>query len=217
MHPQSVAAAYHLRHLRELLRHHLRYLDLALHVVVVLLEAAHPFHMLRIVGVVIVHVHRGQLIEALHEHTLTVGIDEAQRTSHLHHSPGLAPVLDSLQQSRRYLEVVDKVEPPEAHLMAVPALVGPAVDNRRHTSNHLPVLISQEVGRLTTLKRRVLIAAQRVHLIEIQERHGTVVPTIQIIVELHKLFQFFFGCYLTNFNHRRFTFTVSACKDKPNR
>ena len=100
MHSQPVAAAYHLRDLRELLGHLLGHLHLALHVVVVLLETVHLLHVLWIVGVVVVHVHRGQLVEALHEHTLTVGVDKAQWTGYLHHAPGLTPVLDNLQQGR---------------------------------------------------------------------------------------------------------------------
>ena len=152
MHPQSVALPDHLRQLRKFLRHDLRHLHLHLQIVVVLLEATHALHMLRVIRIVIIDVHRRELVEALYKHTLTVGIDESQRAGHLCHTLFTPPVLHRLQQGRTDFEVVDKVEPAKAHLMTIPALIGTTIDNRCHPANHLPVLKGEEILGLTALK-----------------------------------------------------------------
>ena len=190
MHLQTIAAAHHIRHLDEFLGHNLGHLHLTLHIVVVLLETAHLLNVARIIGVIVVYIHRGELIEALHEHAFTVGIDKTQRTCHLHHAPLAPPVLNGFQEGCRHLKVIDEVEPAEAHLMTVPTLIGPAVDDSRHAPHDLPVLIGQEILGLTTLERWVLVAAECGHLIEIEERHSTITTTIEVIIELNKLFQF---------------------------
>ena len=141
MHLQSVTALDQFGDLGELLGHLLGHLDLQLHVVVILLKPFHAFHVLRVVRIVIVDIHRGKLVETLDEHTLTVGVDKAQRTCHLRHAPFTAPVLYGLQQSGGDLEVVDEVEPAEAHLMTVPAPVGTIVDDGCHTTYDLLIPI----------------------------------------------------------------------------
>ena len=83
MHPQTVTALDQFGDLGKLIGHFLRHLDLQFHVVVILLKPFHAFHVLRVVRIVIVDIHCGQLVEALDEHTLTVGIDKAQRTGYL--------------------------------------------------------------------------------------------------------------------------------------
>ena len=66
-HLQVVAFAYHLGNLMELVRDYLRNLDLIFHIVIVLLKASQLFNMLLIVGIIIIDVHGGILIEAFNE------------------------------------------------------------------------------------------------------------------------------------------------------
>ena len=166
MDSKPVAFTHHLRDLRKLGRHHLGYLYLALHIVIVFLKALYLLHVLGIVGVVVVDIHGGQLIEAIDQHSLSIGINESQGTGNLTHSTLAAPVFDGFQQGGRNLNVIDEIEPAKAHLMAIPSLIGTAVNDGSHTSDDLPVPVSQEVFCLTTFKRRVFIMAERSHLVE---------------------------------------------------
>ena len=76
---QVIALAYHLRYLLHLLRHLLRYGDKLLYPVVILYKAQ-SLKVLAIVWEVMVGMHRRHSVEALHEQTLAVHIDEAHRT-----------------------------------------------------------------------------------------------------------------------------------------
>ena len=201
MDAQVVAFAHHLRNLRKLVGHHFRYLDPALHIIVVFLETLHLRHMLGVVGMVVVDIHGGEPVETFNEHALAVGVDEAQRTGYLCHTFLASPVFDGFQQGGRYFRVIDEVEPSEADGITVPAFVGPAVDDGGHSTYHLFVLIGQEILCLATLERRVLVAAQSGHFIGIEERHGTVVVAVQVVVELDKLLQFALGFNTFDLNH----------------
>ena len=77
MHTESIAFTNHLRNLGKLLRHNFGHFDLRLQIIVVLLETCQQFHVLGVVWEIVVDIHRCQLIEALDEHSLTVGIDKA--------------------------------------------------------------------------------------------------------------------------------------------
>ena len=134
---QSVALLHHLGYLVELMVFALGHFYAKLHIVVVLAEATYSLDVLRIVRVIVVDIHRRQFVETIHQHTLAVGIDEAQRPCHMGHTALTSPLLDCFEQCRRHLQVVDEVEPAEAHLMTVPALVGTVVDDGCHTSHHL--------------------------------------------------------------------------------
>ena len=213
MHSQAVALAYHLGDLCELLGHHLGHLHLHLHVVIVFLESCHLLHVARVVGVVVVDVHRGEFVEAVHEHTLAVGVDEAQRSGDFRHPFCPAPVLDGFQQGSRHLGVVDEVEPAEAHLVTVPPLIGAAVDDGGYPANGLTVLISHKIVGLAALERRVLVPSEGGHFVSVQIRHGAVVAPIQVVVELDKLLQSLPVCYSSYLNHYSGCSVLSRCKD----
>ena len=70
------------------------------------------------------------------------------------------------------------------------------VDDCRRTTHYLVVFESQEVFCLTALKRGILVALQRCHLVGIKVRHGKFVVVIEVVVELHELLQFLF-CFDT--------------------
>ena len=159
VYPQAVALLYHLRQLAELVGHSIRHTDLHLKIVVVLDKSIHPLHVKGVVGIVVVDVHRGQLVEALYEHALAVGIDESHGADDLRHPFRQSPRLDSLQQGLRHLDVVDEVEPAEANLPPGPSLIGTTVDDGSHAPHHLLILESQEILSLAALERRVPIGA----------------------------------------------------------
>ena len=97
MYAQSVAAAHHLGDLGKLRGHHLWYAHLQLHVVIIFLEAAYLLHVAWVVGIVVVDVHGGQFVEAINEHALAVGVDEAEGAGNLCHTLFPAPVFDSAE------------------------------------------------------------------------------------------------------------------------
>ena len=140
VYPQSIALPHHLCQLRKLIGHFLGHFHLALQIVIILLETLHLLHVPGIIGVIIVDIHGGELVETFYEHALTVGVDKSQRPGNLIHALCPAPVLNGLQQCLAHLNIVDEVKPSEAHLMAVPPFVGPAVDDGCHTTYDLPVL-----------------------------------------------------------------------------
>ena len=189
MHAEAIALLDQLGGLRKLIGHHLRNGDLILQVVVVLQVTPDTLDMLRIIGVVVVDVHRGQFVETLDEQTFAVGIDETQGAGNLVHALFTTPVLDGLQQGRTYLDIIDEVEPAETDGTTVPTLIGTVVDDRRHAASHLSVFISQEVLGLTAFKRRVLVASEGGHLIGIQKGHGVFTAAVKVVVKLDKLFQ----------------------------
>ena len=151
----------------ELVGHPLRHLHLAFHIVVVLFEAPQLLHVLRIIGIVVVDIHRGIFLKTFEEHTLAIHIGKTHRTNHLRHSAFTAPLLYCFQQGSRHFLVVYEVEPAEAHLLMLPAFVGTAIDNCCHSTHGAPVLISQKIVRLTAFKGCIAVAAQRVHLVRI--------------------------------------------------
>ena len=85
--------------------------------------------------------------------------------------------------------------------MAIPALIGAAVDDGSHTAYQLAILVSQEILGFATFKRGILIMAKGCHLIEIQIRHGKRVTTIQIIIKLNERLQFAATRDRTYFHH----------------
>ena len=68
MNTEVIAPAYHLCHLGKLLRHHIRHLHLCLHPVIGFLERSQLLDVLRVVGIVIVDIHRRQFVEAFNKH-----------------------------------------------------------------------------------------------------------------------------------------------------
>ena len=159
--------------------------------------------MLGVVGIVIVGIHRTDGVEALHEHSLTVGIGKAHRTHHLGHSPLAPPVLNSLYQRLTHLKIVDEIEPSEPHDLLLPALVGLAVDDGSDAPHHLTILPSQEICGLAVFKRGIPIMPQRVHLVKMQIRHIIRVVFVQVVPELYEGLKIFPRLYALDF-HRWF-------------
>ena len=189
MYTQVKALRYHLCDACKLIRNLLRYPDHALHVVVVLAEAAHALDMLRVVAVVVMGIHRGQGVEALHEHSFAIGVGKAHRSYHLEHTPLGSPLLHGLYQCLAYCQIIDEIEPSEAHDPLSPSLVSLMVDDGGHTAHHLVFFVSQEVISLTVLERCVLLFAQVVEFIEMQIGHIVGVVAVKIISELDECFQ----------------------------
>ena len=157
--------------------------------------------MLGVIGGVVVDVHGGELVEALDEHAFAVGVDESQRSGYLVHASGLSPVFDRFQQGGGYFGVVDEVEPSEADGLAVPSLIGTAVDDGRHAPHHLSVFEGHEILRLAAFERGVFIPAERSHLIGKEVWYGTIVIAIEVVVKLDELFQFPFRFNAFDLDH----------------
>ena len=198
---EVIATTHHFRDLRKLFGHYFRNLRPTLHPVVGFLEASQVLNVLRIIGVVVVDIHSCKLVKALNEHTFTIGIDETHGTNHLLHAPLTPPVLNGFQQGSRHFGIIDEVEPSEAYLTGIPAFIGVTIDDSSNTTHNLPVFISQEVVGLTIIKRRILLAVERVHFVEIEKWHSAIVAAIEIVVELHERTEFLFRGYFFNLNH----------------
>lgn len=95
---------------------------------------AHPFHVLRIVRIVVDGSHGTQLVEAFDKHSFGIHVGETQRTGDVGHSTLLTPLFDSADQGICHFGVVGKVDPSETDFPFVPGLVGPIVDDGGHTT-----------------------------------------------------------------------------------
>ena len=204
VHLQVIAAAYHLGNLSELLGNALGHLHLALHPVVVFLETAYLLHVTGIVVVVIVGVGGGIFAESLDEHAFAVGIGKAHRTNHLVHAPLASPLGNGVEQRLRHLDIVDEIEPSEAHALGLPTLVGLAVDDGSHAPHGLSVAVGHEIVGLAVVERSVLVVAQRKFLVTVEIRHIVRVVTVKIISELDKIAQSLQILYFLNCNHSLF-------------
>ena len=168
--------------------------------------------MLRIIGVVVVDVHGGERVETIDEHSLTIGIDEANRTCYLRHSFLASPVLNGLEQGGTDLWVVHEIEPAEAYLLTIPTLVGTVVDDSRHTSYQLAVAEGHEILGLAALKGSILVFSQCRHLFTVDIGNSILAVAIKVVEELHKLLQFLASSHWFNFNLAHGTFYLSVCK-----
>ena len=183
--------------------------------------------MVGVIGGVVVDVHGGELVETLDEHAFAVGVDESQRSGYLVHASGLSPVFDCFQQGGGHLGVVDEVEPSKTDSLAVPSLIGTAVDDGCHAPHHLSVFEGHEILSLTAFERGVFIPAERSLFVGIKEGYGTIVIAIEVVVKLDELFQFPFRfnafdldhwCKVTNKREKNQIFlSFSECKLKIHR
>ena len=97
-HMQVVAALDEGRSLCKLLGNHLGHLHLIFQIVVVFLETAHALNVPGIVGMVVVGIHRGQLVKAFNEQSLAIHVGETQRAHHFGHALSAAPLFHSGHQ-----------------------------------------------------------------------------------------------------------------------
>jgi hypothetical protein len=82
-----------------------------------------------------------------------------------------AIVFDSLEQRARHLDVVDEVYPSEAHVLAVPALVGTVVDDGCHTAHQASIAIGKVVFGFAEVEGGIAVAAQSVEFIAVEVGH----------------------------------------------
>ena len=110
-----------------------------------------------------------------------------------------------IQQHTGNLEIIDEVEPSEAHLLLVPLVVGTMVDDGGNAAYHLrdAVIDSQEILRFAEIEGRVLVFAQCIPLVKTQVRNGIFATFIKVVIELYESSQSFLGGngYDSNITH----------------
>ena len=97
--------------------------------------------MFRIVRGIVYRHHRAHTVKVLHEHPFLVEIEYPHRPLDTIHPPFAAPMLHSLQQSRRHVLVVNELDKTEADILRVPFFIGTVVDNAGYAPHHIPVFI----------------------------------------------------------------------------
>ena len=205
MHVQIVAALDELGCLGKFRRGYLRHLDAVLQPVVVLLEELQSIHVLGIIRVIVVDVHGGFLVESFDEHSFTVHIGKAKWPYQFFHATLSAPVGCGIQQHTGNFQVIDEVEPSEAHLLLVPLVVGTMVDDGGNAAYHLrdAVVDSQEILRFAEIEGWILVFAQCIPLVKTQVRNGIFATFIKVVIELYESSQSFLGSngYDSNITH----------------
>ena len=111
---------------------------------VVGLGKAQGLEMLPVIGVIIVERKGGNVVETFYHATFVVEVGETQRPADLRHAVVLAKSDHGFQQGAGDFLVVHEIDPAEADLFMVPALVGNLVDDGGDASHHLPVFEGQE-------------------------------------------------------------------------
>ena len=192
---EVVAFLHHLGNLRVLLRSFFGYFKIILHIVVVFHPAAQLLHVLRIIRIVVTGRHRAEPVKAPRQHTLGVHVGKAQRSYDILHALLPAIVLYGLEQGIRHIQVVDEVNPAEAHVLLLPLLVGFVVDDGSHTSDHLPILHGKVILSFAEVKGRIPVFRQRVQLVAVEIGHIVGIALVEIIMELDKSLQVFLRLY----------------------
>lgn len=204
-HVQIVAALDELGCLGKFRRSYLRHLDAVLQPVVVLLEELQSIHVLGIIRVIVVDVHGRFLVESFDEHSFTVHIGKAKWSYQFFHATLSAPPGCGIQQHTGNFQVIDEVEPSEAHLLLVPLVVGTMVDDGGNAAYHLrdAVIDSQKILRFAEIEGRVLVFAQCIPLVKTQVRNGIFATFIKVVIELYESSQSFLGSngYDSNITH----------------
>ena len=166
-------------------------------------------HMLDVIWVVIKRRQRSTVLISFEEQTLMVKIRKTYRTVQFIHTTFLTPGSNGVEQRFADLQIIDEIEPTEAHFLHAPMLIGTAVNDTADTSYGFTVPIGHPELIVTHLQSRVLGRVKAVHLIEEQRR--TVIRTVleQIIRKLDEAFDLFFRMDFADFySHNLFVLFV---------
>ena len=145
--------------------------------------------MLRIVWIVVYGGLCTELVKSPCEHSLRIHIGKPKRSDDFFHTLFPAPCLNGRKQSLRHFDIVDEVDPSEAHTLLLPAVVCLMIDDGGYSSCHLPVFICKEILCFAKIESGIFICRQRVNLVTMKVWHVVFVATIQVVVELNKLLQ----------------------------
>ena len=132
---------------------------------VLILDEAHTYHVLGVVGVVVDRGHGAELVEALDEHPLVIEVREAHGALQHLLAASACPVRYRLEEGIDDLSVVDEVDEAEAGIVLIPRLVGAVVDDPCDTTDDLALAIGEEVGCLAKLECGVAGGVERQQLI----------------------------------------------------
>ena len=165
--------------------HGVGYLEVIFHPVSLLLES-HALHVRGVVGIVVDGCHGADLLIPLNEHALLVHIGESERAHHGIHAFGAAPFGHGVEESVRYLGVVDEIHEAEAHILVAGAAVHLVVDNAGDAAHRLSVAEGHECLCLAEVESRIFRRSESVGVIHHQRRHIIVVAFIEIYTEFHE-------------------------------
>ena len=210
---QVVAALHELRDARILVGQPLGHCEAHLYPVGLLLKAQ-GLHVAGIVGIIVDGGHRGELVVALDEHSLGVDVCKSERPHDVGHAALLAPELHGRDEGRRYLLVVDKIYPAEAHIAGVPCVVGAVVDDGGHTAGELAVLVGQKVVRLAELERGILGLGERGEHVLQEVGHRVGIVLVELVIEAYELPELLLGGHTAYFNgHITWSFACFSGKE----
>ena len=193
-HAQVILATYDVGHTLVLVGDLFGHIELHLYPIRHLFETQ-GLHVAGIVGIVVRGGHRRELIETFDEHALGVHVGEAERPHDFRHAARPAPLLHGVDEGAAHLGFVHEVNPAEAHLLLLPFLIGPVVDDGRHASDDATVAQRQEIVGLAELERRVLLAGEGVQHVVVKVGNGIGIAFIELVIETDEAFQVFSGRY----------------------
>ena len=170
-------------------------------------------HVLDVVRVVVQRSHDSEVFVALQEQSFVVKIREPDRSVETVHATLFAPCDDRVEQGFADLQIIDEIEPSEAHVLRVPFLVGFAVDDTGDASDGFAVTVRHPQLVLANLQRRVFLCIEAVHLVKEQGRAVIRTIGVQIISELNKLLQLSFCAYFTYFYCHLYLFSRKSVQN----
>ena len=144
-------------------------------------------HEIIVIREIVETVERRNILEALNKHALLAQCIVIQRTVNLVHPVLPGPVLGSLQQKPRNLDVLYGVEPSETAALLVISLVITRIDHRTDASDNLPSISDKPKLVRTVIKCRVF--GQAHHLVRVKGRDILFIVLVKLIWELYECFE----------------------------
>ena len=121
-----------------------------------------------------------------------VHVGEAHRAYHLGHPFGAGPAVGGTEEGVDHLVVVNKVNKPEAGILAVCALVDHLVDDHGNAAGRPAVAQSHESGALAVVEGRILPGHKCLYLVRYERRHIVRRIFVKVNAELHEFLQVVF-------------------------
>ena len=168
------------------------------------------FDELLIVGVVVLLLEGGELLEALDEQAFALEIGKAEGADDFLHAFLFRPCFDGGKEGICHFLIVDAVEPGEADALLLPFFVGGALQDARDSPDDFAVAVCKKVDGFRCFVV-VIVALEELHFVRIEGRDEVGIVLIEPEGEVDE-FPLLFGCfYFFDFDHILFSplFTCS--------
>ena len=129
-----------------------------------------------------------------------IHVGESERTFNFVHAAFASPLLDGVDECTADVEVVNKINPPEAYYLFVPGFIGTVVDDGSHTAHDFAVAHCQKVVGLAKFECCILLRRKGVEHVVVEVGYGVGVVFVKFVIEADEFFQLRLIAYFLDFN-----------------